>query len=126
MKRLSLSVHYVSIVIGTSLSLIQCFILRFPFNGKNQPISLSKVTDIFCRLLVLLETSGRLLMSLATMIKKFQIFNFVNFSSFCLKFPSCHFNICFTENLLFTLTSCSRQMEKKFCNFLCSGIQAFC
>lgn len=126
MKRLSLSVHYVSILIGTSLSLIQCFILRFPFNGKNQPISLSKVTDIFCRLLVLLETSGRLLMSLATMIKKFQIFNFVNFSSFCLKFPSCHFNICFTENLLFTLTSCSRQMEKKFCNFLCSGIQAFC
>lgn len=97
-----------------------------PINGKNQPISLSKVADIFCRLLVLLETSGRLLMSLATMIKKFQIFNFVNFSSFCLKFPSCHFNICFTENLLFTLTSCSRQMEKKFCNFLCSGIQAFC
>ena len=126
MRRLSLSVHYVSILIGTSLSLIQCFIPRFPFNGKNQLISLSKVADIFCRLLVLLETSGRLLMSLATMIKKFQIFNFVNFSSFCLKFPSCHFNICFTENLLFTLTSCSRQMEKKFCNFLCSGIQAFC
>ena len=55
MKRLSLSVHYVSILIRTSLSLIQCFIPRFPFKGKNQPISLSKVADIFCRLLVLLE-----------------------------------------------------------------------
>ena len=55
MKRLSLSVHYVSILIRTSLSLIQCFIPRFSFNGKNQPISLSKVADTFCRLLVLLE-----------------------------------------------------------------------
>ena len=127
MKRLSLSEHYVSFLIGTSLSLIQCFIPRFPFNGKKSAdFSEQSSWHILSVMLVLLETSGRLLMSLATMIKKFQIFNFVNFSSFCLKFPSCHFNICFTENLLFTLTSCSRQMEKRFCNFLCSGIQAFC